>query len=325
MAGAGPGVPSSSRGGESKYRQRAVVLGNLPDDFLKPDSLMSSSPSQQESIDRELAIQIHQQQRSANIQYINQSYAGQLIITIVEASFVKNYGVTRMDPYVRVRIGHTIYETPACPSGGRTPRWNKRIQSYLPTGVKSISIEVYDECALTMDELIAYGQIPIPEAVFRGESVDQWLQLSGKQGENKEGSIHILFTLLPIAAPQFIAPGAMGFAMAPAYGGYPVVNSTVIPIAQTPIAAPMMVMPAYGPSCVRVPVYTNSTNPATGMVASQGHPPMVSRPKPLTQEEIKEIMSMFPTIDPQVIQSVIDACDGRREAIVDSLLQISDQ
>lgn len=35
-----------------------------------------------------------------------------------------------MDPYVRVRIGHTIYETPACPSGGRTPRWNKRIQRY---------------------------------------------------------------------------------------------------------------------------------------------------------------------------------------------------
>jgi toll-interacting protein len=62
--------------------------------------------------------------------------------------------------------------------------------------VKSISVEVYDECALTMDELIAYGQIPIPEIVFRGESADQWLQLSGKQGENKEGSIHMIFTLL---------------------------------------------------------------------------------------------------------------------------------
>ncbi len=49
-----------------------------------------------------------------------------------------------------------------------------------------------------MDELIAYGQIPIPEAVFRQESVDQWLQLSGKQGENKEGSIHLMFTLLVI-------------------------------------------------------------------------------------------------------------------------------
>lgn len=62
--------------------------------------------------------------------------------------------------------------------------------------MKSISIEVYDECALTMDELIAYGQIPIPEIVFRGESADQWLQLSGKQGEHKEGSIHMIFTLL---------------------------------------------------------------------------------------------------------------------------------
>lgn len=125
-----------------------------------------------------------------------------------------------MDPYARLRIGHTIYETHACGSGGKTPRWNKRIQwlvscpdyeftptqdihiiffyrgSYLPVGVKAISVEVYDECALTMDELIGYGQIPIPEAVFRGESVDEWFQLSGKQGENKEGSIHLIFTLV---------------------------------------------------------------------------------------------------------------------------------
>ena len=61
-----------------------AVLGNLPDDFLRPDSLLGSSPSHQERIDRELAIQLHQQQRVANIQYVNQSYAGQLIITIVE-------------------------------------------------------------------------------------------------------------------------------------------------------------------------------------------------------------------------------------------------
>lgn len=45
---------------------------------------MGSSPSHQENIDRELAIQIHQQQRTSNIQYINQSYAGQLIITVIE-------------------------------------------------------------------------------------------------------------------------------------------------------------------------------------------------------------------------------------------------
>ena len=34
---------------------------------------------------------------------------------------------------------------------------------------------------------------------------------------------------------------------------------------------------------------------------------------------------MFPSIDRQVIQSVIEACGQRREAIIDSLLQISEQ
>ena len=159
-----------------------------------------------------------------------------------------------------------------------------------------------------MDELIAYGQIPIPEIVFRGESADQWLQLSGKQGENKEGSIHMIFTLLvkpisfdlqffsfcdaqfvflqPSAAPQLIAPGTMGFAMAPAYGGYPLVNSTVVPIGQAPMATPMMVMPGYAPSgCVQMPIYTTA-NPATGMMTPQGNPLVASRPKPLTHEVI---------------------------------------
>lgn len=44
-----------------------------------------------------------------------------------------------------------------------------------------------------------------------------------------------------------------------------------------------MVMPGYGPSCVPVPVY-NTTNPAISMVAPQGHPTIVARPKPLTEE-----------------------------------------
>lgn len=47
-----------------------------------------------------------------------------------------------------------------------------------------------------MDELIGYGQISLPDQVFCGESVDEWFPLSGKQGENKEGSIHLIFTLV---------------------------------------------------------------------------------------------------------------------------------
>jgi hypothetical protein len=75
----------------------------------------------------------------------------------------------------------------------------------------------------------------------------------------------------------------MGFAMAPAYGGYPLVNSTVVPVGQAPIATPMMVMPGYAPSCVQMPIY-NTANPA--MVTPQGNLPVASRPKPLTQEVI---------------------------------------
>jgi hypothetical protein len=71
--------------------------------------------------------------------------------------------------------------------------------------------------------------------------------------------------------------------MAPAYGGYPLVNSTVVPVGQAPIATPMMVMPGYAPSCVQMPIY-NTANPA--MVTPHGNLPVASRPKPLTQEVI---------------------------------------
>ena len=80
------------------------------------------------------------------------------------------------------------------------------IYSYLPVGVKNISVEIYDECALTMDELVAYGQIPILESLFRRESIDDWFQLSGKQGDNKEGSIHLILTLLVFCFLFFLYP-----------------------------------------------------------------------------------------------------------------------
>jgi toll-interacting protein len=79
---------------------------------------------------------------------------GRLSITVAQAKLVKNYGLTRMDPYVRIRVGHYIYETQTDPNASKTPRWNRSFHCQLPVGVNKIFLEIYDECNFTMDELV---------------------------------------------------------------------------------------------------------------------------------------------------------------------------
>ncbi len=68
------------------------------------------------------------------------------------------------------------------------------IFSLLPSGVNTITIEIFDERSFTMDELIAWTQITIPPSVFAGQTHEEWFPLSGKQGEGLEGTISLVLS-----------------------------------------------------------------------------------------------------------------------------------
>lgn len=158
-----------------------------------------------------------------------------------------------MDPYVRLRVGHSVYETQTATNGGKNPHWNKIVQCWLPIGVDQIYVEIYDECSITMDGLIAWGHIKIPQQVIkRGETHEDWYRLSGKQGDNAEGMINMVFSYttecrpyMPTAAPVLMVPSATSNSLVFGMPGYSRVGNVYT---QPPVAAvPPVVIPSSQP------------------------------------------------------------------------------
>lgn len=65
------------------------------------------------------------QMRQAGLNKIN--FLGRLQVDIVEAQLNKNYGLVKMDPYVKMTIANKVFETATDYSGAKNPRWNKSI------------------------------------------------------------------------------------------------------------------------------------------------------------------------------------------------------
>ena len=47
---------------------------------------------------------------------------------------------------------------------------------------------------VTLDDRIAWAHYEFSDELMNGETVEEWISLSGKQGDDKEGVINIIFS-----------------------------------------------------------------------------------------------------------------------------------
>lgn len=147
-----------------------------------------------------------------------------------------------------------------------------------------------------MDELIAWAEVRIPDVVIeRGETHEDWYPLSGKTGDNKEGMIDIVFSFTDAIAVRSIQQQPLAFVQN--VSGR---NALPVFIQQTP--------PQHQPQ------------PLPQQQQQLQQPPVITS---LSDDDIVNLMEMFPSIDKDVIKSIGEANNGNKEATINSLLQLT--
>ncbi|KER28628.1 hypothetical protein T265_04580 [Opisthorchis viverrini] len=207
-----------------------------------------------------------------------------LELVINEARLVKNYGLTAMNPYCRVRLGDARYETQTAMSSSKHPVWNEVCRLPLRSDTHLLSIVLMNEGLVLSDSKIAWATIPLPQAILEGECVDMWYELSGKQGEDLEGTIHLAMRIRTV----------------------------------------LRLDPSYRVNAVRA-VPCGPLVPPTSDVPSVTAQGQQQTARPITAEDIQAIKEVFPSIQDDTIQTLLESHDGNRDEVTSELLRMTNE
>ena len=300
---------------DSERHQRwrsQVVLGPLTDDFLRVTPPAPQPTSQAQTVSAPppqqfVALAPSQLPPTYGHQYAAQAAGiGVLDITVNQARLTKNYGITRMDPFCRVRVGHSVMETPTASNAGKTPRWNKLLRCNVPSGINSMYVEIFDERAFGTEDRIAWCHITLPDSLLNESQIaDEWYPLNGKQGEGKEGVVNVIMSFTPVQQPlmQPQQPVMIGGYGQPAM----MIPGAQMPIMQQPQQQQVM------------------SQPGAHQQHQQQQPGVLSNPagvQSVSENDVQSLVDMFPAMPRDTVRSILENCGGHMERAVDTLVSM---
>ncbi|XP_075256831.1 toll-interacting protein-like isoform X2 [Convolutriloba macropyga] len=244
---------------------------------------------------------------------------GQLALTVERASLTKNYGLTNMSPYCRIRVGHNMCKTKTVDGAGKTPCWNQRIALPLTKGVDMAYIEIFDSCVLQNDQMVAWGCVPIPEELLiaGGDEASKAYSLSGKQGPNLEGTVHVRlsFVLSKDMAAMGNASQPQPYTMMMPPGG----AAMYTPYAPYQMYPPPVMTPYAMAGTTNVHVQPQNYPQMQGTMPQPQQP---RAPPVISEADVTSLKETFPAVDREVIAGVLENCSGNKDAAAELLLQM---
>ena len=264
---------------QESRRPLTFVGGSLPEDFLR------------------LTVPVEVVDAPVPTRF---SGEGTITLVIYQARLAKNYGFVRMDPACHITIGGLQAKTAVCSNGATEPRWNQRlIFPGISTQTRTAKLEIFDIGTFS-DRRVAWADADIAQAMD-GRPFEDWFHLTGKEGVNKEGVLHMHVSFQPTAAlpsPQMQMP-AQQFYPYPATA--PSMPAHAPPSQYPPSQYPNPALQAYqGQSGAGI-----APPQPQAPVQQQQQQQQQQQPQPQQPADISQLKEMFPDMEDDMLTDVL--------------------